>query len=195
MVGFGDVVKNIGVGPLGKVAADRLQDKRFTGGINKFLFGQRSKTNQKTLLTPEQQQLTELINEGLTKGTGPFAELLGSFDEGAFEKGVSEPAMKQFQDKILPQIQEKFIAGNQVLGSGMRQGQLDAATDLQSKLAGLRYNAQQQQQQNRMGGLQTALGVKGFENVYKPGTEGFVKGMATKVGETAVKAGMNAMAG
>lgn len=187
MVGFGE--------GLLAVATGGLSSKKFRGEAGKALFGKSAKNKQLSLLTPEQQQLTELINEGLTKGSGPFAELLGSFNESEFNKGVSEPAMKHFQEKILPQLQEKFIAGNQALGSGMRQGQLDAATDFQSKLAGLRYNAQQQQQQNRMGGLQTALGVRGFENLHTPAQKGLVQGFAQNMTNRAADAASAAIAG
>ncbi len=126
-------------------------------------------------LTKEQQELISLINEGLTSGEGPFGDLFGNFSEDRFQKGVVNPALKNFQENILPQIQEKFIAGNQVLGSGMRNAQIRASTDLQDKLAQLMYQAQQQHQQNKLTGINQVLGRPSLENVYKQGNPGPVE--------------------
>lgn len=140
-----------------------------------ILFGGKDKIKQAKTLTPEQEQLISLISEGLTSGNGPFADIF-NFNQKEFDEGVSQPALKNFQDNILPQLNEKFIAGNQVLGSGMRRGQLKAAGDLQSQLAALMYQAKQDTQKNKLAGLQTSLGTKGFENIYKQGSEGLVQG-------------------
>lgn len=163
--------------------------------LGEFLFGKKDKIKKAGTLTPEQEQLMELINEGLTKGTGAFGGLFGDFDKGAFDEGVTKPAMQNFQENILPQIQEKFIAGNQVLGSGMRRGQLKAAGDLQTQLASLMYQAQQDQQKNKLAGLQTQLGTKGFENIYKQGTTGAVQGFVQGAGQGLGQAAGAAIAG
>lgn len=144
--------------------------------LSDFLFGKREKVKKAKTITPGQEELMKLIEEGLKSGTGPFADIFGPFNEQAFEKGVTQPALKNFQENILPQLQEKFIAGNQVLGSGMRRAQTKAATDLQSKLAELMYQAQQGQQKNRLAGLDVGLGTKAFENIYRPQGEGIVQG-------------------
>ena len=144
--------------------------------LKEVLFGKKGKTKQISTLTPEQKQLMELINEGLTSGEGPFGDLFGGFNQEQFDEGIAKPAFKMFQEDVLPQIQEKFIAGNQVLGSGMRRGQLKAGVDLQDKLAQLMYQAQQDQQKNKLAGINSILGTKAFENVYKPGTTGAVGG-------------------
>ena len=159
------------------------------------LLGSKGKIKKQNLLTPEQQQLMALIQEGLTSGEGALGDIFGAFDEKSFQKGVSEPALKNFQENILPQLQEKFIAGNQVAGSGMRRGQLKATTDLQSRLAELMYDAQQNQKQGRLSGLQTLLGTKGFENIYKPGTTGALQGFAQGAGQGLGQAAGAAIAG
>lgn len=163
--------------------------------FNEFLFGKKDKIKKAGLLTPEQEELMSLIKEGLSKGTGAFGGIFGDFDKGAFEEGVSKPALQNFQENILPQLQEKFIAGNQVLGSGMRRGQLKAATDLQTQLAQLMYEAQQKQQQNKLAGIQTALGTKGFENIYKQGSSGALQGFIQGAGKGLGEAGGAAIAG
>lgn len=163
--------------------------------LNDFLFGKKGKSKQLSTQTPEQEELLKLITEGLTSGEGPLKDLFGDFDAAAFEKGVSQPALKQFQDEILPQLQEKFIAGNQVLGSGLQRAQAKGASDLQSKLAELMYNAQNQQKQNKLQGVQTVLGTKATENIYKPGTEGLVQGAVKGFAQGAGNAAGMAIAG
>lgn len=171
----------------------------FRKGVNKVgknigreLFGTSDKIKRAKTLTPDQEELMALITEGLTSGEGPFGQLFGAFNQEDFDKGVTQPALKNFQENILPQIQEKFIAGNQVLGSGMRRGQLKAATDLQDNLAQLMYQAQQGQKQNQLAGLQTGLGTRAFENIYKQGKPGllsqFLGGAAKGAGQIASSA-------
>ncbi len=166
--------------------------------LSELLFGKKAKTKQLTTQTPEQEQLLKLITQGITSGEGPLKDIFGEFDPAAFEAGVSKPALQQFQDEILPMLQEKFIGGNQVGGSGFQRAGAKAATDLQSRLAELMYNAQNMQKQNKMQGLNTALGTKPFENLYKPGTEGavqgFVKGAGQGLGQAA-GAGIATIAG
>jgi len=163
--------------------------------LNEFLFGGKDKIKKAGTLSADQEQLMSLINEGLTKGEGPFAEIFGDFNKEGFEEGVSKPALKQFQEDVLPQLQEKFIAGNQVLGSGMRRGQLKAAGDLQSKLAQLMYQAQQDQTKNKLAGIQNVLGTKTHENIYKQGNTGAVQGFVQGAGEGLGKAAGAAIAG
>lgn len=163
---------------LGTIAGGALVNKN----VRNAVFGKGGKMKQVGNLSPEQQQLMELITEGLTTGEGSLGGLFGDFDKESFESGVTKPAIKQFQEEILPMLQEKFISGNQVQGSGMRRAQMRAGTDLQEKLAALTYQAQQQQQQNKLSGLQTALGTRAIENVYKPGTQGLLGGVAQGAG-------------
>jgi hypothetical protein len=144
--------------------------------LDKKAFGTKDEVKQIGNLTPEQEQLMSLINEGLTSGEGPFGELFGNFDQDKFDKGVANPAIKNFQEQILPQLQEKFLGGGGAQGSGFRRASLKAGVDLQDKLAQLMYTAQQDQGKNKLSGIQTALGVKGFENLYKPGDPGLLNG-------------------
>jgi hypothetical protein len=141
------------------------------------------KVTQATLKTKDQTQLMKAITDALTSGSGPLADIFGKFDEGAFNKGVTEPAMKNFQERILPQLQEQFAGGGR--GSGQRDAQLRAGTDLQSQLAQLMYGAQNQQAQNRIAGVQNQVGQNTFENIVqqpKPKTDiwsGIIKGLGT----------------
>jgi hypothetical protein len=150
--------------------------------LSQIFGGRKAKNKKLDLLTPEQKELQKLMSEGLKSGQGPFADLFGEFNMEDFEKGVSGPAMEKFKNEILPQIQEKFIAGNAALGSGMQRAQVKGAADLQSQLAQLMYQAQQQQKQNRIQGIQQVQGTREFENLYQPrqvgAGEAFLQGIA-----------------
>lgn len=157
--------------------------------LKEILFGKKDKVKQLPTQTPQQKKLMDLITQGLTNGQGAFGELFGDFNPDTFNEGVTQPALKNFQENILPHIQEKFIAGNQVQGSGLRRAQLKAGTDLQSQLANLMYQAQNQQNQTKLSGINTAVGNKGFENIYKQGDSGvlpsLLKGGAPALGQAA----------
>lgn len=155
--------------------------------FNEFLFGGKDKIKKASKTNPMQDQLMALIQEGLSKGTGPFAELLGGFNKEQFDEGVAKPAMKNFEENILPQLNEKFISGNQVLGTGMQRAQMKAGTDLQSQIASLMYEAQQGQKQNQLAGVNALLGKDTVENVYKKGNGGAVQGMIQGFAEGAGK--------
>ena len=144
--------------------------------FSEWLFGKKGKVKQAKTISPMQEKIMELINQGIVSGEGPLKDIFGEFDQAAFEKGVSEPALKNFRERLLPMLQEKFIAGGQVGGSGMMREQARAATDLQSQLAQLMYGAQQKQKEGRLTGLQNLLSVKPFENMYRPSTKGALQG-------------------
>jgi len=140
--------------------------------------------------TPEMQKLHKLIIEGLSSGTGPFADLF-NFNKEDFQKGVADPAMKNFSENVLPQLQEKFIANNQQLGSGLQKASVKGAAQVQSDISKLLYEAQQGAKQNKLQGANLALNAKPFENIYKPGSEGILQGALTG----AAKAGINKLTG
>lgn len=163
--------------------------------LNEALFGKRGKAKSLSTVDKNQKELLDLIQEGLTSGEGPLKDLFGSFNQEEFEKGVSQPALKNFRENILPSILEKFTSNNQSLGTPSQIAQLKAGTDLQSQLAQIMYQAQQQQKQNKIGGLNTALGKQTVENIYKPGSEGLVQGAVKGFAEGAGKGAAAAIAG
>lgn len=163
--------------------------------FSEFLFGNKEKVKKLKTLTPEQEQLMKLIQEGVTSGKGPLADIFGGFNQEEFEKGVSEPALKNFQENILPMLQEKFNAGNQAGGSGQLRAQNKAGTDLQSQLAQLMYQAQQNQKQGKLAGVQSLLGTKSFENVYNPAGGGIVQSFLEGLGKAGGKSIVNGPGG
>jgi len=163
--------------------------------LKEWLFGKKDKKKQLPTISPEQSQIMQLIQQGLTSGQGPFADIFGQFNPQDFQKGVSEPAIKQFQEQILPMVQEKFISGNQIGGSGFRNAALKAGTDLQSQLAQLLYTAKQTQGQNRQRGIESYLNVRPHENVIRGGTEGLIPGAVKGFAQGAGQAAGAAIAG
>ena len=163
--------------------------------LKEILFGKRDKVKKKSILSNGQQELAGLIEQGLKSGEGPFGDLFGAFDEEAFNKGVTQPELKNFRENVLPQLQEKFIGNNQVLGSGLQRAQTKAGVDLQSKLAELMYQAQQEKGKMQLAGLQTGLGTKQFENIYKQGSTGLIPGAIQGFTSGASKAAGAAIAG
>jgi hypothetical protein len=154
--------------------------------FNEAVFGTKGKAKQLKTVDAMQEELLKLIKEGLTSGEGPLSDLFGGFNQEEFEKGVSQPALKNFQENILPDIMHKFAGQNNLQSSAYQKAKAKAGGDLQSQLAQLMYQAQQGQKQNRLTGLQAALGKQTVENIYKPGTEGalqgFIKGAGQGVG-------------
>jgi hypothetical protein len=156
--------------------------------LKEILFGKRGKNKKLETQSTGQKQIQKLINQGLTKNKGPLADLFGEFDEQAFKEGVTDPQIKQFQEQILPMLQEQMNANGQVLSNAFGREQLKAGNDMQSKIAQLMYEAKQGQKHNRFAGVQQTLGTPQFENLYKKETTGAAHGFFNAMGESAGKA-------
>lgn len=133
--------------------------------LSEIVFGKKEKIKKTPLLSKSQQDLLRYLRQAIQE-EGPLKDLF-SFNKESFEKGVSEPAMQNFRDNILPVLLEKFNAGGQYGGSGMFNAGFKEAENLQSELAKLMYQGQQQSQQNKQAGLNTLLNVKEFEPYMK----------------------------
>lgn len=156
---------------------------------SEFWTGSKGKVKTAKATSPLQDQLLELIRQGLETGEGPFADIFGKFDENAFNQGVRNPAVKNLKENTLPGILEKYVGGGQRGGSALRNSLTKAGTDLESQLAGLMYQGQQQQQQNKLQGLGLGLGTKQVDNLYQPGTEGALQGFVRGAAPGLAKAG------
>lgn len=155
--------------------------------FNDWLFGKKDRVKKRSVLSDEQEQLQQLIMQGLESGEGPFADIFGGFNQAEFEKGVTQPALQNFKENILPMINEKFIGANQVGGSGMQKAQMKGATDLQSALARLMYDAQQQQKQQRAQGVSGLYNRQAIENEYQKGHPGALAEFGTELFKAAGK--------
>lgn len=148
-----------------------------------FLFGKKPETQQIPTMDPQQQQLLSQLLGGLggplKSGLGGLGSLLGG-DTEAFEA----PAMRQFQEQIVPGIAERFsgIGGGAQQSSAFQQALGQAGAGLSERLAMQRAGLQQQGlgQLSQLLGL--GLGQKPFGIGMQPGTSGFLGGLAPGIG-------------
>ena len=113
-------------------------------------------------------------------------QLLGGFDSTKlmefYQQGLVNPSMQNFQEQILPSIQERFVDSNASSSSALNQALAKSATDLSSnlsgQLSGLLYQGQQQGSQNQLGALSQLLGLLGqrsFDPIVRGPQEGILK--------------------
>lgn len=88
-----------------------------------------------------------------------YQGLLKGYDEDLFQKGVVDPAMKQYENQVLPSIQQRFVDANAGSSSALNQALTQSATDLQGSLSGQRLQMQQGAQQNQLQVLAQLLGL------------------------------------
>lgn len=157
--------------------------KNWNKQANSFLFGKGNQNKRMSNFTPEQMSVFNQLMQSLMGGDGAFSDVFSQFDPNqaanVFQQGVADPAMKNFQDRIIPGIQQSFA--DQGPSSGLYNSLAASGRDLQqnlsSQLANFIYQSQMQNQQNRMSGLNTALNTRSFENYIQPGYEGVVPGI------------------
>lgn len=137
--------------------------------------GKSPKNKQLSTQTKSQQEMAKIIEQAIKNKEGPLAGLFKDFDVKDFEKGISEPALKHFTERILPQLQEKFVASGQAGSPGAAREIGRAGQDLEGQLAGLLFNAQQQHKLGADKNLLSLLGIHqnpASENIHTPGHSG-----------------------
>lgn len=148
-----------------------------------ILFGRKDKAKQFQTTNPQQNQLLQMIFQALSGGggqTGPFQNLFGEFNPeqtaDVFQRGVAEPAMRNFNQRIVPGIMENFA--DQAYHSGLGNSLATAGRDLSENLASqgslFNYNAMMQQRQNQLGGINSVLGTQTFQPYVQQGYAGVV---------------------
>jgi len=158
--------------------------------LGDFLFGKKEKMQQFSTMNPQQQGLLSQLLGSLGgqggqggafgMGMGHLQRLLGG-DVGEFEA----PAMRQFQEQIVPGIAERFTG----MGAGAQQSsafgqQLGAAgAGLSERLAAMRGGLQQQAMSQLSQLLGMGMGARPFENVMRPATSGLFGAMAPGIGQ------------
>lgn len=160
------------------------------------LLGEKAKIKKASTLSGSQQELEDLIRQGLESGEGPFKDIFGEFNEGNFQKEVANPAIQNFKENILPGLQEQILGGgHSTRGSAFRRGSFKAANDFQGQLAQMMYQARQDQANRRAGGLNTLYGRQSVENIVQPATTGIVQSFAQGAGNAIGEAGGAALTG
>lgn len=160
------------------------------GGLAGLLFGgfgggggRPDKLKTFNRLTPQQQQLQQQILESLMSGQGQFGDLFGQFNPqqatNAFQQGVANPALRNFNQNIVPGIQERFA--DQGYSSALTNSLASAGRDLQeslnNQLSPFIYQAMMQNQQNRLQGINQGLGTQNYTPYIQQGSPGAFNGL------------------
>lgn len=123
---------------------------------------------------------------------GAYKNLLQPYSEDLFQKSVVEPSMKQYENQVLPTIQQRFGDANAGSSSALNQALSQSATDLQSALAGQRLNLQQNSSQNNLNVLAQLLqaaGTRQFDPIVQGPKQGLLPDII-KGGSTIAAAGI-----
>lgn len=149
-------------------------------GLFDTLFGTPGRIEALPSMTGEQSQLLAQLLGGLG---GPLQSGLGNIQDlltggpGAFE-AFEAPAMRQFEEQIVPRIAERFAGG---LGGGGLGGQQSSAfaqtlgqagAGLTERLAGQRAGLQSQALGQLSSLLGLGMGAQPFQYQQIPGQEG-----------------------
>lgn len=185
-----------------------------TGGLDalsRFLFGDEDKNMQLPTMTGGQQgQLSNVLGQvGPGGQTGQnyaasqdYLSKILSGDKDAYNM-FAAPYLQNFEQQIVPRIAERFaglgggLGGGAMGSSGFGQALGGAGAGLQSQLAGLFSNLQNQASQQATGQYNQlsnmGLGARSFENLYQPGSTGLFGGAASGLSQGAGQAGGMAM--
>jgi len=147
-----------------------------------FLFGKKGGFEQTPTMNPQQQQLLQQLLGGLGGATGAgmgFLQNLLSGDTSKFEA----PLMRQFNEQTIPHLAEQFSGANAQGSSAFGQALGSAGAGLAQDLGALRGGLQMQGLGQLSNFLNQGLGAKSFESIYRPGTSGFMGGLAPALGQ------------
>jgi hypothetical protein len=147
--------------------------------IGGALFGKGAK--QISTLSPGQQQLMQLLQGGLG-GQGPLGGAFGGYDpeeiNRLFQTGVGDPTRKQFQERVVPGMEQRAIASGLNRSSGLQRQMLEGELDLEGMLGGqlaqAQFGAREGELNRQLQGLGVGLG--GQQTGFKPGQEGLLQG-------------------
>lgn len=160
-------------------------------GFWDFLTGSKPKLKQTSTLNKFQQPLAQQLY-GAAQGRGSggaygtsadyYRDLL-SDDNSTFD-AFAAPEMRRFNEQIIPGLSEQFagMGSGALSSSGFRNAAVNAGTDLSERLGSIRANLRQQGAQGLQNIGQSALNPGFNENLYQPGSDGFLGAVAPGVG-------------
>lgn len=162
-------------------------------GFMDFMFGKKEKMMQTPTMTGGQSDLLNQLLGALQGGGGGLmgqgGQYLSDMLSGSPEamQKFEAPYMRQFSEKIIPSLSERFSSlGSGSQGSSAFGQQLGAAASgLQEQLASLRGGLQQNALSQLMGMGGMGLGARSFENIFRPETQGMMGGIGQGLGQAA----------
>lgn len=164
------------------------------------LFGSKDKAKKFQQYTPEQMQALQQLSQGLMGGDGAFGDLFGQFNPeqtaDVFQKGVTEPAMRNWQQQIMPSIMQGHAdqGNSSALNNSLTGAGANLQGDLSSQLEMFMQQARMQNMQNRMGGIGMLQGMNPYQTYTQQGQAGLIPSMLSSFGNSAGKSmgyGMN----
>jgi hypothetical protein len=151
--------------------------------LKEMIFGKSPKIKQFQNLSPFQQKFqNQLLSgvSGLTPSMFDLLEQLLSQDEEA-TSDYEAPALRQFQEQIIPSILERFAGAGALSSSGLNQSLAKAGESLSEKLAAQRSGLQQNALQSLMGLSQVGLQQRSTPYT-KQGSQGLIGALAPAAG-------------
>lgn len=146
----------------------------FLSGIGDFLFGSKGGNEQVDLLTGGQNDLLNFIIQQAMGG--------GQFDEESFQKSFVDPALKQFESRTAPSIQQKFIAAGAGGGSNLQDALTRAGADVQGGLDQKRAELLNQALDRQLKTAGLGLGTSAFGIEQDPGSTGILSELISGLG-------------
>lgn len=163
----------------------------FLKSLGRLFTGTPAKRENVSTLRPEQEGLyNQLINAGQGAGAGgAFGDTADYYrnllsDNSADYNAFAAPAIRQYNEDIVPGISEQFagMGAGGLSSSGFRNAQVQGATDLAERLGALRAQLRQQGAQGLQNIGQMGLGSFSQNIETDPGTMGLLPMAAQAVG-------------
>jgi len=186
-MGVGDTLKGVFGGG--------LFSKKARGAAKDFFLGSPEIRENVSTLRPEQEPLyQQAVNSGLNKGAGGvFGESADYYrnnlsDNPSDLAAYSAPALRQYNEEIVPGISEQFagMGSGGLSSSGFRNSQTQGGVDLAERIAQIRANLRHSSAQGLTGIGQIGLGNYSQNMVTQPGSEGFLSQAAPAIGHAAL---------
>ena len=141
------------------------------------LFGRSPKNEQVSRLTGGQDDLLNFIIQQAMGGQGGFG-----FDEDFFQQNFADPAMRQFEQRTAPGIQQKFIGAGAGRGSNVNDALTRAGADVQGGLDKQRAGLLNQALDRQLQAAGLGLGTQSFGIEQDPGTTGLFSDIFSGLG-------------
>lgn len=150
----------------------------FLKNMGRFLTGSPEKRENVSNLRPEQEGLyNQLVGAGQGPGAGgAFGNAADYYrnlmsDDSADYNAFAAPALRQYNQDIVPGISEQFagMGAGGLSSSGFRNAQVQGATDLAERLGSIRANLRQ-------------AGAQGLQNIGSQGLQSYSQNMVTDPG-------------
>ena len=155
--------------------------------MGKTLMGQNARqTGAAQTMDPSQLKFLQQLLPALTgQAQGAYSDLLQPYSEEMFQQSVVDPAMKTYEQQMLPQLQQQFVDANANSSSALNQALAQSAGDMSNLLAGQRLNLQQNvagRQQGALQGMSGLLGAKSFDPIVQGPQAGLLKDIMQMLG-------------